>query len=139
MFEGHHSFHVQPVKLEIPSLRIALESKLDEVEWARARYEELILLDEKRLEALHHTQCYQTRMARHFNKKVKTRNIKVGDLVLKALKKNVLDPRGKFRPNWSGPYIVKTILSGGAAQLTDMDGNEFSNMTNLDQLKKYCP
>ena len=130
---------VQPVELEIPSLRIALESKLDEVEWTRARYEELILLDEKRLEALHHTQCYQTRMTRHFNKKVKTRNIKVGDLVLKALRKNVLDPRGKFRPNWCGPYIVKTILSGGATKLTDMDGNEFSNMTNLDQLKKYYP
>ena len=46
---------VQPVELEIPSLRIALESKLDKVEWTRARYEELILLDEKRLETLHHT------------------------------------------------------------------------------------
>ena len=78
-------------------------------------------------------------MARHFNKKVKIRNIKVGDLVLKAFRKNVLDLRGKFRPYWSGPYIVKTILSGSAAKLTDMDGNEFSNMTNLDQLKKYYP
>ena len=37
---------VQPIELEVPSLRIALESKLDEVEWARARYEELVLLDE---------------------------------------------------------------------------------------------
>ena len=37
---------VEPVELELPSLRIALESQIDEVEWARARYEELILLDE---------------------------------------------------------------------------------------------
>ena len=78
-------------------------------------------------------------MARHFNKKVKQRSIQERDLVLKALRKNVLDPRGKFRPNWAGPYIVKTILSGGAVKLTDMDGNEFSNTTNLDQLKKYFP
>ena len=128
---------VQPIELEIPSLRIALESQLDEVDWIRARYDELVLLDEKRLAALHHVQTYQQRMARHFNKKVKTRNIKEGDLVLKALRKNVLDPRGKFRPNWSGPYIVKAILSGGAAQLVDMDGNGFHNLTNLDQLKKF--
>ena len=76
-------------------------------------------------------------MARHFNKKVKSRNNKEGDQVLKALRKNVLDLRGKFRPNWSGPYIVKSILSGGAAQLVDMDGNGFHNLTNLDQLKKF--
>ena len=82
---------VQPVELEVPSLRIALESHIDEVEWARARYEELVLLDERRLAALHHVQGYQKRMARHFNKKVKPRDIKEGDLALKALRKNVLD------------------------------------------------
>ena len=90
---------VQPVELEVPSLRIALQSQIDEVEWARARYEELILLDERRLKALHHVQGYKKRMARHFNKKVKPRDIKEEDIVLKALRKNVLDPRGKFRPN----------------------------------------
>ena len=50
---------VQPIELKVPFLRIALESKLAEVEWARARYEELILLDERRLAALHHVQGYQ--------------------------------------------------------------------------------
>ena len=99
----------------------------------------IILLDERRLAALHHVQDYQKRMARYFNKKVKPRDIKEGDLVLKALRKNVLDPRGKFRPNWAGPYFVKQIYSGGAVKLADMDGNEFSSMTNLDQLKKYFP
>ena len=88
---------------------------------------------------MNHVQEYQKRMARYFNKKVKTRNIKEGDLVLKALRKNIMDPRGKFRPNWSGPYMIKTIPSGGAAILTDMDGNEFSKMTNMDQLKKFYP
>ena len=112
---------------------------MDEVEWAKARYEELILLDERRLAALHHVQVYQKRMSRYFNTKVKPRNIKEGDLVLKALRKNVMDPRGKFRPNWSAPYIKKTILSGEATKHTDMDGKEFSNITNMDQLKKFYP
>jgi len=128
---------VQPVELEIPSLRITLEAKVPEAEWVSARYDELILLDERRLAALSNARVYQQRITRHFNKNVKPRNIKEGDLVLKALRKNVLDPRGKFRPNWAGPYIVKDILSGGAVRLVDMNGDEFASLTNLDQLKKY--
>ena len=90
---------VQPIELEIPSLRIVLESQIPEVEWARARYDALVLLDEKRLKALSHVQVYQKRVERHFNKRVKDRDIKEGDLVLKALRKTIRDPRGKFRPN----------------------------------------
>ena len=84
-------------KLEISSLRIVLESKLPEAEWVRAQYDALVLLDEKRLKALSYVQIYQKRIERHFNKPIKKRNIKEGDLVLKALRKTVLDPRGKFR------------------------------------------
>ena len=104
----------QPIELEIPSPRIFLESRLPEAEWVWARYGALVLLDEKRLKALSHVQIYQKRIERHFNKRVKKRYIKEGDLVLKALRKTVLDPRGKFRPSWARPYIVKKILTGGA-------------------------
>ena len=68
--------------------------KLPETEWVRARYDALVLLDEKRLKALSHVQIYQKRIERHFNRRVKIRNIKEGHLVLKALRKTVLDPRG---------------------------------------------
>ena len=43
---------VQPIKLEIPSLRILLESKIPEADWAKARYDDLVLLDEKRVTTL---------------------------------------------------------------------------------------
>ncbi|XP_074301133.1 uncharacterized protein LOC141632486 [Silene latifolia] len=43
---------VLPIELEIPSLRIALESQIPEVDWVQDRYEELLLIDEKRLAAL---------------------------------------------------------------------------------------
>ena len=58
-------------------------------------------------------------------------------MVLKALRKTVLDPRGKFRPNWTGPYNMKKILTRGAVELVDINGDAFYNLTNLDQLKKY--
>ena len=96
-----------------------------------------MLIDEKCLAAINHVRTYQKRIARAFNKKVRPRKIVKGDLVLKELRAPVFDPRGKFKPNWAGPYIVKNILSGGAAYLMDLDGIEFKEPTNLDRLKKY--
>lgn len=69
------------------------ESQVDEVEWEKARYEELNKVDEYRLQALYHMQGYQR--SRTFNKKVKHRDIRQGDLVLKELKALPFDPRGK--------------------------------------------
>lgn len=43
------------VKVEIPSLRILTDVKLDEAEWVRERLDKLNLIDEKRLEAICHS------------------------------------------------------------------------------------
>ncbi|RVW67833.1 hypothetical protein CK203_061001 [Vitis vinifera] len=47
----------------------------------------------------------------------------------------IRDPRGKFRPNWSRPYFIRKLTLEGAAWLMDLDGNRFSEPTNVDQLK----
>ncbi|PKI41673.1 hypothetical protein CRG98_037936 [Punica granatum] len=64
---------VLPIEVEIPSMRVPAESKLKEAEWAKQRYEQLNLIDEKRLTTICHDQYYQQRMARTFNKKVRPR------------------------------------------------------------------
>ena len=74
---------VLPIETEIKSLRVVMEVKTPKSEWARKRYDHLVSLDEKRMEALFHTQIYQKRIARAFNKKVKPGKIKAGDMVLK--------------------------------------------------------
>ena len=127
---------VLPIETEIKSLRVVMEAKTPKSEWARKRYDHLVSLDEKRMDALFHTQIYQKKIARTFNKKVKSRKIKAGDMVLKHSRAIVFDPRGKFRPNWEGPYLVKTILPKGAAKISDLEGNEFIEPVNLDGLKK---
>ena len=76
-----------------------MEAKTLESEWARKRYDHLMYWDKKRMDALFHTQIYQRRIARAFNKKVKPRKIKAGDMVLKQSRAIVFDPRDKFRPN----------------------------------------
>ena len=53
------------------------------------------MIDEKRVRTLYHAQGYQKRMARAFNKKVRPRNFKKGNLVLKVLRDETFDLRGK--------------------------------------------
>ena len=130
---------VLPIEIEVPSLRVLDECQIAEADWQQSRFEELMLFDERRLKALYHIQGYQRRIARAFNKKVKSRNLKEGDLVLKDNRAPIHDPRGKFKPNWTGPYIIKAIWSGGAVVLMDLDGLEFSQPINMDKLKKYYP
>ncbi|RVW67067.1 Gag-Pol polyprotein [Vitis vinifera] len=128
---------VLPVETEMGSLRVALEQQISETEWAQARFDQLNLLDERRLRAADHVQAYQRKMARAFKKRVKPRPLQKGDLVLRILRGLIGDPRGKFRPSWSGPYVIRELTPEGAAWLTDLDGNQFSEPTNVDQLKKY--
>ena len=49
----------------------------------------------------------------------------------------IRDPKGKFKPNWSGPYLTRELTLEGATWLMDLDGNQFLEPTNVDQLKKY--
>ena len=90
---------VLPIETEIKSLRVVMEAKTPESEWAQKRYDHLVSLDEKRMDALFHTQIYQRRIVRAFNKKVKLGKIKAGDMVLKQSRAIVFDPRSKFRPS----------------------------------------
>ncbi|XP_049394689.1 uncharacterized protein LOC125858980 [Solanum stenotomum] len=62
---------VIPAEVEIPSLRIIQEVGLDDAEWIRSRHEQLMLIDEKRMDAVCHGQLYQNRMTKAFNKKVR--------------------------------------------------------------------
>ena len=56
-------------------MRVLVETKVLEEDWANARYEQLALIDEKRARAQYHAQRNQKRVVRAFNKKVKLRNL----------------------------------------------------------------
>ena len=130
---------VLPIELEVQSIRVVMEGEIPEAEWVESRYNQLCMLEEKRLRAMYHTQGYQRRAMRAFNKKVKPRELRIGDMVLKEIRNPMRDPRekGKFKPNWSGPFLIKEIFSGGGVRLVDLDGNLFAEPTNMDQLKRY--
>ncbi|RVW90363.1 Pol polyprotein [Vitis vinifera] len=95
-----------PVEIEMGSLRVALEQQIPEADWAQARFDQLNLLDERRLRAADHVRAYQRKMARAFKKRVKPRP------------------------------LCRELTPEGAAWLMDLDGNRFSEPTNVDQLKR---
>ncbi|XP_019425133.1 PREDICTED: uncharacterized protein K02A2.6-like [Lupinus angustifolius] len=105
---------VSPIEVEIPSLRVLMEAELEESEWVKARYEQLNMIEEKRLAVIYHGQLYQGRVARAFDKKVSPREFEAGDLVLKKILPNHEDACEKWAPNYEGPDIVKNVFSGGA-------------------------
>ena len=81
--------------------------------------------------------AYQRKMVRAFRKRVKPKKFHKGDLVLKDLKGLISDPIGKFKPSWSGPYVIRELTQERAAWLADLEGNRFSELVNVDQLKKF--
>ena len=76
-------------------------------------------------------------MARAYNKKVKSRVFRAGDLVLKRILPIQEEAKGKFAPNWQGPFVVHKVLSGGALILAEMDGQLFPQPLNADMVKRF--
>ncbi|RDX99579.1 hypothetical protein CR513_17370, partial [Mucuna pruriens] len=100
---------------------------------------ELSLIKEKRLATLCHDQLYQQRVKKVFDKKIHPREFQEGDLVLKKILPIQKDHRGKWTPNYKGPYMVKRAFSEGAMILTNMDGQDLPYLVNSDTVKKFYP
>ena len=61
---------------------------------------------------------YQQKLARRYNRDVKTREFSAGDLVLRRAVGNMQDTNaGKLAPSWEGPYRVTAITGAGAYYL----------------------
>jgi len=76
---------VLPFEVEITSLRVLMETQLEEAEWVQARLDQVNLIEEKRLIVVCHGQLYQRRMKKAFDKKVRPREFHEGNLVLKII------------------------------------------------------
>ena len=129
---------VLPLEVQIASLRVAFQ-ELNEDESAKLRLRELDILEEKRLRALQNLEAYQARMSRAFDKRVRRRSFKEGDLVLAVIRPMNITHRmqSKFEPKWEGPYIVKDVYSSGAYRIISPDGEYCLPPVNGKFLKRY--
>ena len=129
---------VLPLESQIPSLRMAIQEGLTDEENAKLRLQELEALDDKRLEAQQHLECYQARLSKAFNKKVRPRSFQVGDLVL-ALRRPIImthKTKSKFTSKWDGPYVVQEVYTNGAYTIVEEDGLRIGPI-NGKFLKRY--
>ncbi|XP_016576580.1 uncharacterized protein LOC107874263 [Capsicum annuum] len=95
-----------PAKVEILSLRTIQEAKLNNAEWIQRIFKQLALINGRRINVVYHGQLYQNRMAKAFNKEVRPRHFKPGQLVLKGIFPHQDDAKSKFSSNWQGTYVV---------------------------------
>ena len=95
-------------------------------------------LDEVRDKASSRMAKYQQKMAKYYNKRVKLRQLDIGDLVLHKVSAATKDPnQGKLGPTWEGPYRVVHYSQRGSYHLETLDGQKFPRPWNIENLKKY--
>ena len=95
---------VIPAKIGLTSYRV---DNHDEARNDEAIRLQLDLVDEVRAIAEQRLAWYQDCMAKHYNSRVRRRDFKVGDLVLRKVMGAARDPmQGKLGPNWKGPYRI---------------------------------
>ncbi|KAI5397378.1 hypothetical protein KIW84_063260 [Lathyrus oleraceus] len=82
-----------------------MEAKLTEDEWCQTRFDQLNLIEHKRLTAMCHGQLYQQRMKKSFDKKVIPRVFREGG----ALILTTMDDEESTRP--MNPDAVKKYFS----------------------------
>ena len=82
----------------------------------------LDLLEDYREAATIRLAEYQQKLARCYNRDVKTREFSAGNLVLRKAIGNIRDMNArKLAPSWEGPYRVTAIASVGVYYLEDLD------------------
>ena len=83
------------IEVEILSLKVLVETKLEEAEWVKNRYNQLNLIEEKCMKAICHSQMYQRHMIRAHDKKIPIRQFHLSKLLLKKILVIHKDARGK--------------------------------------------
>ena len=125
---------VIPIEIGLPTVRTATSKSAN----AESIIRELDAGDEPREAAAIQLASYQHRLANAYNKQVRPRVFRPGDLVLRKVFENTTDPKaGKFQPNWEGPYIVRRLREPGSYAIDAIDGTPVPRMWNAMHLKRY--
>ena len=100
--------------------------------------ERLDLLEEHREAMTIRLAEYQQKLARRYNRCVKTMEFGAGDLVLRKAMGNMQDTNaGKLAPTWEGPYRITAIAGARAHYLEDLDERPLPQPWNVHNLKNF--
>jgi transposase InsO family protein len=125
---------ILPTDLEYGSPRTrAYDDRINQT----SREDSLDQLEEARDMALLHSAQYQQSLRRYHARGVRSRDLQVGDLVLRLRQ----DARGrhKLTPPWEGPFIIAKILKPRTYKLANSQGEVYNNAWKIRQLRRFYP
>jgi len=130
-----------PVEVNLDAYRFAKQNDLSAVMYHDLMMDNIDEVTDKRMRALKEIEKDKARVARAYNKKVKSKSFQIGDLVWQTIlpigtKSNQF---GKWSPNWKGPFTVVKIMFGNSYMLETMKGECLTKEINGRYLKKYFP
>ncbi len=94
-------------------------------------------LDELQLKAYQSIEVAQAQQKKAFDKKVRRREFKEGDLVMMFDARHHRKAYKKLLPKWFGPFVIKKVfVDNGSYELENVDGSPYPDRINHDKLKK---
>jgi hypothetical protein len=126
---------VMPAEYVLPSLRIAIDERLNEEESIRRRLISLEKLSEARQLAIHAMTVEKMRRKAWYDRAIiHKKNLSDGDLaLLYGSKKH----KGKLKLTGNGPYRVHHINENGAVLLKTLEGELFPGYINGSRIKRF--
>lgn len=83
---------------------------------------------------------YWNTMAQYYNKKVRERRFKVGDLIPREIMLATKNPtNGKLGPNWEGTFRVMKFNRIESYHLENLEGKPLPQPLNAEHLRRYYP
>jgi hypothetical protein len=87
------------------------------------------------MKAVKNLQSYQNETKAWRDKKVRMKNIDVGDLVL--IQSPHTEASSKLEPKWTGPFVVTEKTWPGSFCLADNEGRVLEHSWNADNLHRF--
>ena len=115
---GEEAMAPEEIKFEGPRTNVQI---IEEEEQVTSKD----LLEEERMKAIQNLEKYQKETKNWYNKKIRPRQLSLGDFVLK--RKRNEDTVGKFQQKWEGPYLITRTNKMGAFHLANMNGEEIDH------------
>ncbi|XP_016195951.1 uncharacterized protein LOC107637006 [Arachis ipaensis] len=136
---GHDT--VLPLEINLNTLRVSKQNELPVDDYWNAMFDELNEFDSERILALDNVIRQKESLARSYNRRIKEKSFKIGELVLKVIlpmeKKSKF--LGKWSHNWEGLFQVIRVISRNAYQIKDIESRKIVNSINEKNLKYfYC-
>ncbi|XP_077221922.1 uncharacterized protein LOC143855727 [Tasmannia lanceolata] len=125
---------VIPVDIGTPSPRV---TSFDEQLNTDGLLANLDLLEEIMEESRIRVAAYKQKVSNYHDSKIRPRELRTGDLVLRRAAVSQPTKVGKLSPTWEGPYRVKEVIRPGSYKLETLEEHLLLHAWNSKNLRKY--